>query len=178
MTGDDDHPLANEAYAAALQPKDAGSSWMIIPYMGGYCLYNMGAGKFLSTPAYEGSTSPCTFTDVPVKHTVVELGDGNFAFTAAGHAQDYLCAAPQAASPVSIWRVTDAGSAWQLRENPNVAATPELGDVVSSVTGAPVLTPARGIYTLQGIRLGVTSTRDLPAGVYIVDGRKVVVGRR
>lgn len=178
MTGDDDHPLASETYSKALQPKQPGSSWMIIPRDGGYCLYNMGAGKFLATPAYEGSTTPCTFSDEPVIHTAVELGDNNFAFTAAGHAQDYLCAAPQAGSPLSIWRLTDAGAAWQLRENPNVAADEELGYIVSSIAQATTATAPRGIYTLQGLRLNVTSTGQLPAGIYIVDGRKVIVGNR
>ena len=31
------------------------------------------------------------------------------------------------------------------------------------------------IYTLDGVKLNATSLRDLPSGIYIVDGKKYVV---
>ncbi len=45
----------------------------------------------------------------------------------------------------------------------------------SGIDAATVDTPAarRGIYTLNGVRLN-TSTDNLPAGIYVIDGRKVV----
>lgn len=33
----------------------------------------------------------------------------------------------------------------------------------------------QGIYTISGVRLNATTTKELPAGIYIVDGKKVVV---
>lgn len=33
----------------------------------------------------------------------------------------------------------------------------------------------QGIYTISGVRLNATTTKDLPAGIYIVDGKKVIV---
>lgn len=32
-----------------------------------------------------------------------------------------------------------------------------------------------GIYTISGVRLNATTTKELPAGIYIVDGKKVIV---
>ena len=45
----------------------------------------------------------------------------------------------------------------------------------SGIDAATVDTPAarRGIYTLNGVRLN-TSPDNLPAGIYVIDGRKVV----
>ena len=34
---------------------------------------------------------------------------------------------------------------------------------------------ASGIYTISGMRMNVESPKDLPRGIYIVDGQKVVV---
>ena len=33
----------------------------------------------------------------------------------------------------------------------------------------------QGIYTISGVRLNATTTKGLPAGIYIVDGKKVIV---
>lgn len=33
----------------------------------------------------------------------------------------------------------------------------------------------QGIYTISGVRLNATITKELPAGIYIVDGKKVIV---
>ena len=39
-----------------------------------------------------------------------------------------------------------------------------------------VITAAKqGIYTISGVRLNATTTKELPAGIYIVDGKKVIV---
>ena len=38
------------------------------------------------------------------------------------------------------------------------------------------LTPAiRGVYTLQGVKVSNGSTQGLPAGLYIVNGKKTIV---
>jgi hypothetical protein len=34
---------------------------------------------------------------------------------------------------------------------------------------------SKGIYTINGVRLNATSAEELPAGLYIIDGQKVVV---
>ena len=36
-------------------------------------------------------------------------------------------------------------------------------------------TAKQGIYTISGVRLNATTTKELPAGIYIVDGKKVIV---
>lgn len=33
----------------------------------------------------------------------------------------------------------------------------------------------QGIYTISGVRLNATTTKELPAGIYIVDGKKVIL---
>lgn len=33
----------------------------------------------------------------------------------------------------------------------------------------------QGIYTISGVRLNATTTKELPAGIYIVDGKKIIV---
>lgn len=33
----------------------------------------------------------------------------------------------------------------------------------------------QGIYTISGVRLNATTTKELPAGIYIVDGKRVIV---
>ena len=179
MTGIDDgeHGLANEAYGNPLDVTSAGSSWMVIPKEGGFCLYNMGAGKYLTTPGYDGKTGACTFSDEPVLLAAVSLGDGNFAFTASGEENDYMCASPQFSTPVSIWKSSDAGAAWQLKENPNVAADPDVYHAVTGIGIGAVQTaqPRTGVYTIGGVRL--ENTANLPKGIYIVNGKKTVVGR-
>lgn len=35
----------------------------------------------------------------------------------------------------------------------------------------------QGIYTISGVRLNATTTKELPAGIYIVDGKKVIVNK-
>lgn len=46
----------------------------------------------------------------------------------------------------------------------------------SGIEDVTISTPApEGIYTLTGIRLNATSTADLPSGIYIVNGKKVLI---
>ncbi len=171
MRGDSGHPLANQAFTTPVDITDASSSWMVIPFEGKYYIYNVGARMYLTTPGYAGETGPCTLTATATALTIVDLGNGLFAFTATGDDKDYMCAAPQMSSPVSIWESSDAGSAWQLIENPNVAADPEIAnnytgiDAVDSVEGEQV------IYDLTGRRIAEITV----PGIYIINGKKVLV---
>lgn len=47
---------------------------------------------------------------------------------------------------------------------------------IGSATATPAVKPeAKGVYTLQGVKVSDERTDNLPTGVYIVNGRKVVV---
>lgn len=51
-----------------------------------------------------------------------------------------------------------------------------LEDATTGIALAPVVAPANAaIYTLSGVRVNAASTDDLPAGLYIVGGKKVIV---
>ncbi len=181
MRGDDNHPLADNSYASELAITDAGSSWMVIPYEDKVYLYNMGAGKYLTTPGYSaggGVTAPCRFTDEAVPLTVVELENGCMAFSATGEARDYMCAAPQMSDgPIGIWQNDDAGAAWQLRENPNVASDPDIASAITSIISTAVSTSTSEVFTLAGTKVATQSKQKLPRGIYIVGGKKMFIGR-
>ena len=46
---------------------------------------------------------------------------------------------------------------------------------ISKVKADKTNEAAKGIYTINGVRLNATSPEELPAGLYIIDGKKVVV---
>ena len=46
---------------------------------------------------------------------------------------------------------------------------------ISKVKADKTNEAAKGIYTINGVRLNATSAEELPAGLYIIDGQKVVV---
>ena len=46
---------------------------------------------------------------------------------------------------------------------------------ISKVKADKTNETAKGIYTINGVRLSATSAEELPAGLYIIDGQKVVV---
>lgn len=127
-SGDASHTVSNADYSRPVDLTDAGSSWMIYKQEGSYYLYNMGAKKYLKTPGGSGS---CTFSAEPVALKTVDLGDGKFAFSSTDNELDFMCAAPQLNTPVSIWTSDDSGSAWQLIVNPNIEAD-------ASILPAPV----------------------------------------
>ena len=120
------HEVKNPDYSKPVDVTSLNSSWMVIKSGDKYRLYNMGARKFVTTPNYVGGGDThvyCSFVSQPVDLSVVELGDGKFAFNAVPQNEySYMCAAPQLDAPVSVWDAADAGSAWILMENPNVAA--------------------------------------------------------
>lgn len=180
MTGDEAHPLARESYSQELNIMNAGSSWMVVPHDGKVYLYNMGAGKYLTTPGYAaggGTTAPCRFSTEAVPLMVVALEDGQMAFSTTGEARDYMCAAPQmSAGPIGIWQNDDAGAAWLLRENPNVAADPSIASTLTAIAGVSVETTTSEIYTLTGTKVSALGKNKLPRGIYIVGGKKMFIG--
>ena len=174
MTGDDTNALSNPDYSRKLDTLDEGSSWMLLPKGEGYCLYNMGLKKYLTTDNAE-VPGVCGFSAEPVVLKVVELGDGNFAFNATDDSQGYMCASPQREAPVCLWTSSDAGSAWQLIENPNIAADMDVFNTVTGIGAVQTAQPRTGVYTIGGVRL--ENTANLPKGIYIVNGKKTVIGR-
>ena len=177
MIGDAGHTLYTQNYSKPLDTTAEGSSWMVVPFDGKFYFYNVGAEKFLSVPAYNGETKPTTFTSEATGLFVEDLGSGNFAITQHAGSKEYLCAAPQSyISPISIWEKTDAGAAWQLRENPNVAAKSDILERIypTAIQGVQTGVARQGVYSISGVYLG-TKAVNLPAGVYIIDGKKVLV---
>ena len=171
MIGDATHELANEAYAEEVNPADPNNAWMLVYLNNEYYLYNVGAEKCLVVGINTGPRH-CTFaTSSPVN--VQEISNG-FAFSTSGSTNDWLCASPQLDYPVSVWTSSDAGSCWQLIENPNVEADVEFAEkVIVGIQEAQVedSRAAEGIYTLDGRRLEALPSRR---GIYVVNGKKVV----
>ena len=122
QSGDNSHQVVDASYSLPLDTTSAHSSWMIVPFEGKYYLYNMGAGKFLITPSQDAEPAICQFTDSVCGLDITDLGEGRFALNTTGTERAYMCAAPQLAYPISIWNTDDAGSLWQIKENPNVEA--------------------------------------------------------
>ena len=46
---------------------------------------------------------------------------------------------------------------------------------INKVKADKTINASKGIYTINGVRLNATSADELPAGLYIIDGKKVVV---
>ena len=46
---------------------------------------------------------------------------------------------------------------------------------INKVKADKTIHASKGIYTINGVRLNATSAEELPAGLYIIDGKKVVV---
>lgn len=122
QSGDNSHQVVDASYSLPLDTTSAHSSWMIVPFEGKYYLYNMGAGKFLITPSQDAEPAICQFTDSVCGLEITDLGEGRFALNTTGTERAYMCAAPQLAYPISIWNTDDAGSLWQIKENPNIEA--------------------------------------------------------
>lgn len=50
-----------------------------------------------------------------------------------------------------------------------------LEGTATGINNVVTTTAKQGIYTIFGVRLNATTTKELPAGIYIVDGKKVIV---
>ncbi len=151
------------------------SSWMVVKKGDKLAIYNLGAKKYLTTVDNNG---PCQFSDEVTLLSVKELGDGKFAFTShEGNDYTYFCsAAAFSERPMTTWSSDDHGSSWQFVANPNVAADADIAGVVSEINTiiGNASAPA-AIYTLGGVRLNATDPTKLQRGIYIVNGRKVIV---
>lgn len=170
MRGDNqDHQLKNSEYSAPLDTTSVNSSWKVINHGNGkYSLYNVGAGKYLTTPEYESGTDrlfACSFTSDVVQLSVVELGSSKFAFNATSNSKSYMCAAPQLDAPVSVWESSDAGSAWKLIENPSVK--PDEIDYTPAFTGTKTTVHAERL--IHSITLTSDAYSDEEGNVLNVD---------
>ena len=85
-------------------------------------------------------------------------------------------------SPVnSGWRANEPVGIWDLnyyRKHVYAGFVRGLGGSTSGIkkveVDKAVNAASKGIYTINGVRLQATSLDELPAGLYIVDGKKVV----
>lgn len=170
-----------EAFNATAVDFDATSaymSWQVVKKGDKLMIYNVGAKKYLDTPHETGGGgSASTFTENVNPLVYVELGDGKFAFSATGNTYDYFCAAKQFADhPMANWSSDDHGSAWMFIENPNVEADAEVAATMTGITTVTETPAAQGgIYSVSGVKLNVTDVRKLQKGMYIVNGKKVLV---
>ena len=81
----------------------------------------------------------------------------------------------------SGWRANEPVGIWDLdhyRKHAYAGFVRGLGGETSGIrkveTDKAINTSSKGIYTINGVRLSATSLDELPAGLYIVDGKKVV----
>ena len=81
----------------------------------------------------------------------------------------------------SGWRANEPVGIWDLdfyRKHAYAGFVRGLGGETSGIkkieADKAVKTSTKGIYTINGVRLQATSLDELPAGLYIVDGKKVV----
>ena len=190
MRGDSSHALSNSAYGTAVDLTSENACWQVIKDGDKYQLYNVGVGMYLTTPVYvtnAESLGYCTFSSSPVSLSVVELGDGKFAFNAYPDQENgdygYMCAAPQLSAPLSIWSNDDAGAAWVLIENPNVTIgeivepepeEPEVGgdvDYTPRFTGEKTVTvgSAQDKRWIQSVTLSSAAFSDEAANTFSVD---------
>ena len=85
-------------------------------------------------------------------------------------------------SPVnSGWRANEPVGIWDLnyyRKHVYAGFVRGLGGSTSGIkrvkTDKAINAASKGIYTINGVRLQATSLDELPSGLYIVDGKKVV----
>ena len=85
-------------------------------------------------------------------------------------------------SPVnSGWRANEPVGIWDInyyRKHVYAGFVRGLGGSTSGIkrvkTDKAINAASKGIYTINGVRLQATSLDELPAGLYIVDGKKVV----
>ena len=82
----------------------------------------------------------------------------------------------------SGWRANEPVGIWDLdfyRKHVYAGFVRGLGGEastgISKVKADQINDTTKGIYTINGVRLNATSAEELPAGLYIIDGQKVVV---
>lgn len=116
--------IADESYKTPVDATSPASSWMIVQYNEEWYVYNLGAEKFMAVghTAGDAGTASAKLQDEPVAVEFSKNPNGGFHLRSHAGAQNYLCAAPQLAYPISIWTSDDNGSTWQIEENPQVQA--------------------------------------------------------
>lgn len=177
VTPDSGHGLA--VTPAVFDSTSVNCSWMIFQKDGKWFAYNMGAERYLVTPVFNGSM-PCTFSTESSEVEIITAtntdGDTGFAFRTPDTGDySYMCAC-LGSNPVSIWTSTDNGSVWEVRENPNIDADAAIIEATQTgIDNVTVKAAAQGIYTISGIKLNVTDPRKLQKGLYIIDGKKVII---
>lgn len=169
------------------QPVDLGArnaAWLLINYKDKYYLYSLSAEKFVEVARFDVTSQACMLTDEPLPLEVTENG-GTFAFrTYTNEEKGYLCASPQlAAKPVCQWTVTDNGSRWTLRTQPNLQVDADLAKALLKID--PDLAGATALTTDDRQPMAVGPAYDLQGrayvrrpdsrGFYIIGGRKVMI---
>ena len=89
---------------------------------------------------------------------------------------------PMDAPENSGWRAGEPVGIWDLdyyRKHVYAGFVRGLGGDgstgINKVKADKTINASKGIYTINGVRLNATSADELPAGLYIIDGKKVVV---
>lgn len=89
---------------------------------------------------------------------------------------------PTDAPEYSGWRANEPVGIWDLdlyRKHVYAGFVEGLGGKASTGIGKmktdKTNDASKGIYTINGVRLNATSSDNLPSGIYIIDGKKVVV---
>ena len=130
---------------------------------------------------------PSTF--MPVDSTIEENADGSVTFgdnpevsfrfePMPGYAIEATACLNPAGSVISGGVLTaNIDVMWTNVEVPVPIYVRFVSDGTSGIDGVTVqpAKAARGIYTISGRRVNATSTTALPAGLYIVDGKKTLV---
>ncbi len=122
----------------------------------------------------------------------VSVTHGDFTFTGlyttgGVSAENVFTVSQSAASDKDLWvaakgggsKVTPSGAYFTAKDFAGDEMKLYLEDVengINSATAAKTAAASKGVYSLQGVKLSsASSTLGLPAGVYVVDGKKTVV---
>lgn len=170
MSGDPTHPVSNAAFKEPLDLDSPLGGWQVYKDKdGNWYLYNVGAKQYVRTPDAVGG---CTFVNEKMPIQITELGDG-LAFNTSGNTQTFFCAAPQLSDkPIATWEANDAGSKWVMIENPNIAPDKDLDMSVREMK--KVCKTQHAIYNMAGQKMKTKNVKDLPRGIYIVNGQKMI----
>lgn len=117
-----DREIADESYKLAPDLSSPSSSWMIVQYEGKWYVYNIAAKKFLSLGKRVGSDVAARLQEQPFAVNFVQNEDGGFHLYRFTGDENFLCLAPQLSYPLTLYTKADAGSNWEIKENPLVAA--------------------------------------------------------
>jgi|GEM_PF-674706 len=113
----------NDIYKQEVDTTLANNQWSVLHDSNGYYLYNVGKGQYISNSNTYGQYY--YFTNVADPFEVTEVREGVYAFrlvSQSSNSNAYLCAASQNEGstsegwPVAYWKLSDAGSEWQLIE--------------------------------------------------------------